>query len=304
MRRRERIKEKGDRRGIVLTITLLAIAIFFGWILLRASVVSKQGRVNLVVVSKETSTFVSIDPVEKSTMVIAYPATLSIRSRSQGEYQVGKLYALGAYDPEPGEFVRVKVQGFMKTLLLGYVVAEEDKEVSRRSLIRDLLLSKFGGVRATNLSFFDTVLLASRVVRYDLRKIGVDDLLRAGVITVEGEGYKYNEDRLQQYLGLRIFDWGVGKTGLTVAVINETQEPGLGADVSKFLENAGVDVVAVRTGELGRDKTEVTVKDETVRSALLPLWRGFGFESAKVGNTTEWRADVVIELGEDALKLF
>lgn len=292
----------GGRGRLLAAVGMLLLG-FFSWWLWRSSTVVKTGRYNLVVVGEGKTAFVSIDPAERTIFAIPYPSTLAIRSRSVGEYEVGKLYTLGSYDGNPGEFARVKVQGFMKTLVHGYIVSPSD--AGRVALIKDLLISLWSGSDRTSLSFLDSAILLYRVVSYDYRQVDTPDLLRAGVITEDGDDqFVYNEERLQQYVSFRIFDWGIGASELSAAVINESLETGLASDVSKFLENAGMDVVAVRSGQARRETTQVLVENEALLTQLAPLFAGFGWSNVVVGDTSQWRAQVVVQLGRDALRLF
>lgn len=279
---------------------VICLAVLFGmW---RRSTVAQSGKYNLVVAGEGKTSFVSIDPIERTVFVIQYPPNLAIKSRSVGEYEVGKLYTLGKYDSDPGEFVRIKVQGFMKTLINGYLIMPED--IGRLTLMKNLISAIYGGRPTSTLSAIDAVILLARVSKYDYRQVGTDELLRSGAIGQNEGRYSYNPDRLQQYLGLRVFDWGIGSQGISVVVVNESQEAGMASDVANFLENSGMDVVAVRSGEGEAETTRVTVAEEELVKRLAPLLTAFGWNEVQIRDTSEWRADVVVHLGRDGVRLF
>lgn len=302
LRLEPRNKQAVKGRGWLGALILLTLTVVIVGVMWRGSTVAESGRYNLVVAGEGATSFVSIDPVERTVFVIDYPPNLAIKSRSVGEYEVGKLYTLGEYDAEPGEFVRIKVQGFMKTLIHGYLVMPE--KISRLTLLKHLISAVYTGKPKTTLTPVDAVILLTRVGKYDYRQVGTQELLRAGVIGETEGRYNYNPDRLQQYLGLRVFDWGIGSEGISVVVINESQESGMASDVAKFLENSGMDVVAVRSGEELAETTRVMIANEELRDNLSPLLSAFGWREVQVKDTSEWRADIVVLLGKDGLKLF
>src|SRR3989339_1287244 len=84
-------------------------------------------RYSLVVYTEQGGVgFVSIDPVERAVYLVSWPSNLEIKSRSVGSYQVGKLAELGSYEGQAGEFVRRKVQGFMKVPVGAYLFLPGD----------------------------------------------------------------------------------------------------------------------------------------------------------------------------------
>lgn len=305
MRKRQVIKERGGGgvRGIILAAILAVVVASTALIMWRGSKVIGRGRYNLALVGEGRVTFVSVDREEKTITALVYPPQLAIRSRSEGQYTLDKLYTLGTYTGNPGEFARVKMQGFMKTLVQSYLVYQG--EVGRVSLARALLESLPAGESRSNLGVLDKLILLKRALSYDLRLVEGTELEREGIIVNdEKNGMGYNEDRLQQYVAARFFDWRLGELGILAAVVNESQETGLASDVAKFLENSGVDVVAVRNGEAVRENTEVIVASEELAAQLAPLLEGFGWDKVTVGDTSEWRAGVVVKLGRDVLALF
>jgi len=284
--------------GVLVLLGALARAIT------NSQLIKSEHRFNLVLAGKEGEvSFVSFDPVEREVLIIPYPPELRIKSRSVGSYRVGDLYRLGGYDNQGGEFVRQKVQGFMKVPIMSYL------EQKGQSGLQASLFWAVLGQSKSSISKFDMGLLILRFSQYQKKLVGKEELLRAGVIR-EGEegGYDYQEGRLQQFLGKQVFDWGVGERQYTVALINESKVAGLATDVANFLTNVGLDVVAVRSGEeVSRETTQVMMGglSEDEGKVVGELYRNyFGWNDQVSGDTSLWRADVVIFLGKDALELF
>lgn len=271
----------------------------------RSQVFGTENRYSLVIAGEGINvTFVSFDPTERRVFALEFPAELSIRSRSVGEYQLSTLYKLGSYSGNGGEFVRRKVQGFMRVPVQGYLIVKYSKLKVQRSLVDGLTtLAKRND--NTNLSWLDSATLWYRGNAYTWKEATEDELVRAGVITTEEGKLEYHADRLQQYVGERLFDWSIGSTGVTVAVINESGVDGLGTDVADFLTNLGFDVVAVRTGQKPVQNTTMKVEqsqaDGVASTALEAL---LGLPEPEIGELSEYRADIVVLVGEDAKELF
>lgn len=261
-------------------------------------------RFNMAVIVPDVSvTFVSIDPSEKSIFSLAFPTNLAINSRTSGEYSISSLYKLGSYKGEGGKFVRQKIQGFMRVPVPGYMIVR-GKQVDVKSLFRRGLLITIFGRNETSLSRFDATLLLIRSNSYAWRSIEEEELVRAGVV----EGNVYHPDRLQEYVGSRLFDWGIGATAITVAIVNASGENGLGSDMADFLSNLGLDVVMVRSVS-GNEILETSSWQVNNESSALEL--GYIFENLfsldkpKIENVPEeYRSKVLLRVGKDAKELF
>lgn len=240
-------------------------------------------RFNMIKVDLDKGiTFVSYDPVEQVILNIPLPPTLNIKSRSNGEYAITSLYKLGAYEGNGGGFARQKIQGFMRIPIAGYEISNGE----------------------TNLSLFDKLLLSYRQIRYKHKQVSEEELIRSGVIV----NHVYHPERLREFVGSRLFDWGIGAASQTVAVVNASGVDGLGSDMADFLTNIGMDVVMVRSSTKDQisDKSSWQAKDKKVASELNYIFENlFGMEAPTIGNVgEEYRANVVVIVGKDTRELF
>lgn len=263
-----------------------------------------QYRFNLALIGQESGvTFVSFDPSEQSVMSLTFPPNLAIKSRTSGEYSISSLYKLGAYKGEGGKFARQKIQGFMRVPVPGYLVVERVDDKVERSVQRGLLTTLFGRSESS-LSRFDAMLMLYRSSRYSWRAVEQDELVRAGVIVDN----TYHPERLQEYVGSRLFDWGIGESRVTVAIVNGSGENGLGSDMADFLSNLGMDVVIVRSvsNDQKLERSEWQVESQAASQELGYIFQNlFSFEKAKVEPIpSEYRAKVLIRVGKDASELF
>jgi len=292
--------------GVVVGLVLLGAGLWVRGQIVQSQIVGQNYRYSMVIAGSEGDVeYVSYDPEEKRIMVISWPKKLAINSRSVGSYQVEDLYELGSYDGKPGEFVRQKVQGYMKTPIMSYIEVEGFLGGLKKSLLRMI----WYGSKVSEMSRLDGLILLGRTISYDVKRIEIEELVRTGVLKeCEEIGYEYQEGRLQQFLGKRIFDWGVGGEELGVVVINQSQAPKLASDVARFFENTGLAVIAVRSGDKKEDKTKVIMtselSEEQQERVRKMLYAWFGWEKIEMGNTSEYRAEIVVELGKDAEDLF
>jgi hypothetical protein len=271
-----------------------------------SQVVGTQNRFSLAMSGDSGDvSFVSFDPVERRVFALPFPKELSIKSRSVGEYSIGSLYKLGQYDDQGGEFVRRKVQGFMRVPIPGYLVVKS-RSSSESALKLGLWRALLSGSETSNLSKLDILTLLHETGRFTWKEATPDELARAGVLeTKDSGGYLYRSDRLQQYVGTRLFDWGIGAEGVTIAVINMSGVDGLGSDMADFMNNLGFDVVSVRTGTEVREHSRVLVGEaEKYLSTTQILQKLLAFSEPEVSDVSNYRSEIVVEVGTDAQELF
>lgn len=294
-----------DYRLLISVILVCVIGLGVGYKAISdASLLTNKQRINIVYSdSAEKVEFVSFDPTEKQILELKYPADLRIRSRSVGSYRVGDLEKLGSYQGEAGEFIRRKVQGFMKVPIMGYVIGKPGE-----SLEQTLGKSLLG--RQSSLSLVDSYVLFARYQSYRRVEVAEEELMRGGVIgESEEDELEYQAGRLQQFLEARVFDWSVGAKRWSVAVVNESGIPGLATEVADFLSNGGMDVVAVRSGEEGvvSEKSFVLVdlhQEEQLELVRKVFEDWFGWQEIELSETSYYRAEIVVKIGKEAAELF
>jgi hypothetical protein len=248
---------------------------------------------------------VSFDPSEGRVTQLEI-ADIEFRSRSVGQYQMSQLYALGGYESAGGEFVRNKLQGFLRVPLLDYLLVEKlDKTNIRLALVKQLV----GLAEASELSTLDLANLLFWSFSFDWQVVPFETMVKVGAVELVEGKYQVNDLRLRQFVGERLFDWLVGEESWTVSIMNESGKDGLGGDIAAFLTNVGMDVIAVRSGsEVGREKTIVRLSEsKAVKSAsmrvlelIMPTSASFEYEQ----DLGEFRSEVVIILGSDMQYLF
>jgi hypothetical protein len=285
-------------------VALVIVGLGFKEIEKSQIVGNSQYRFNMAMIGESSGiTFLSFDPSEKSVLSLTFPSDLAIKSRTSGEYSISSLYKLGSYSGKGGMFARQKVQGFMRVPIPGYVVTTGKKAISKSSFRMTMIKAMFGKMD-TSLSRLDAAVLFLRSGGYAWRNVEEKELVRAGVIADN----TYHPERMQEYVGSRLFDWNIGSGSITVAVINASGENGLGSDIADFLTNLGLDVVMVRSvnNDSQVERSEWQVGNEEVAEDLGYIFKHlFGFNEAMVENVPEeYRSMVLIRIGKDAKELF
>ncbi len=288
---------KWAKLSILLVVILVAIGLIVREYRQSQVVGHAKYRFNLAVINPDKGvTFVSYDPAERSALIIPLPTELAITSRSSGEYSISSLYKLGSYTGEGGRFARQKIQGFMRVPVPGYIVGKGD--------YRALLIKAIFSGGETSLSRFDAIVLLLRSGSYKTRVVEEKELVRANVI----EDNKYKSERLQEYVGSRLFDWGIGGKEITVSIINESGENGLGSDMADFLTNLGLDVVMVRSGNGSEtlEHSEWVIEESAKQDELIYIFQNlFEFNNPKIEKISgEYRSQVLIKVGKDVKNLF
>lgn len=289
---------------VALVVLLIVGGLGFKEIKKSQVIGNGQYRFNMVMIGESGGiTFLSFDPSEKSVLSLTFPSDLAIKSRTSGEYSISSLYKLGSYSGAGGMFARQKVQGFMRVPIPGYVVTSSKKTMSKTSFRLAMIKTMFGKTD-TSLSRFDAAILFLRSGRYGWRNVEEKELVRAGVIADN----TYHPERMQEYVGSRLFDWNIGAGSITVAVVNASGENGLGSDIADFLTNLGLDVVMVRSvnNDNQVEKSEWQVGNKKIAEDLGYIFKNlFSFNEAKLENVPEeYRSMVLIRIGKDAKELF
>lgn len=316
MRGRERVVETNIDKSywwlkwlIALVLTLICVGIGVAEWRISQVVGHSQYRFNLALITPEDGVvFVSIDPAEKSILALPFPTNLAITSRTSGEYVVSSLYKLGSYqDQKGGMFARQKIQGFMRVPVPGYVVVGKSQKTIKSSL-NSAMRQVVVGQAESSLSKLDAVTVLLRSNDYKWREVSEEELVRVAVLERKEKGFVYHPDRLQEYVGTRLFDWGIGASGTTVAILNASGVNGLGSDMADFLTNLGMDVVMVRSVAQSESssKTEWQVNSLDEEGKLQFIFENlFSLDKPKVEKIPdEYRSQVLIKVGTDAKDLF
>jgi hypothetical protein len=288
---------KWAKLSIFLVVILVVAGLFVKEYKKSQVVGHSKYRFNLATINPDKGvTFVSFDPAERSVLLIPFPTNLAITSRSSGEYSISSLYKLGSYTGQGGRFARQKIQGFMRVPVPGYIVGKGGYK-------SQLFKAIFSGGE-TSLSRFDALVLLLRSSSYKTRIVEEKELIRAGVI----EDNKYKSERLQEYVGSRLFDWGIGGKEIMVSIVNASGENGLGSDMAEFLTNLGLDVVMVRSANSDAilEHSEWQIEDIDKQDEFGYIFQNL-FELPKpiiekIGG--EYRSQVLIKVGKDAKNLF
>lgn len=286
-------------RGVVrVAAVIIGLSVIYTLLVGRSTVWGEKARYSMAAVARGGSVeLISYNPVEKKVDVLVLPSDLKIRSRTVGSYSVGNLYQLGTYDGNVGEFARSKIQGFLRVPIPGYLLV--DNTGGRAEVVRGLVIYRGGEV--SNLSVVDRTILAWRSLTYSWEVIGEEELVKESVIYREEGEYVYDQRRLSEFVRARYLDWAASSENISVTVINESGEVGLGADVAEFMENIGMNLVQIKSSEVVGVESEMVIKSVEILDSYSyhVISKFLGIDQYSVGDTSEERADIVVKVRDD-----
>lgn len=281
-----------------IAVSILFVVFVFSAIA-RSELIGVEARHNVVVIEADGDILLlSYSPVEKKVVHIALPAELRIRSRSVGSYRVSNLLQLGEYQGDRGEFVRAKVQGFIKVPVPNYLIINE---ANSRARIITRIFETIGKAERTNMALMDMILLIYRSLAYEWEMIDEEALVAKGVLRDDGDGYAYDERALTLFARETYLDWVVSQEGLSVTVVNQSEEDGLGTDVGSFIENVGMNLVQIKRGDNQGGASQVVVSGEHVLNTYSyhVISKFLGIGEYLIEDTHEERADIVVRVRDD-----
>ncbi len=305
MRSRRKIKRKKkikDVRGLVLGLIGLILIVGVG---LRELATSKLGRgkgkLNILFIGKDQpGVIMSVDSVGERISWLNFPAESLIKSRSIGFYQVGKLVDLAKYEKDPAKFIVAKFQGFLKIPIEAYCLVDD-----KTSLSGEGKGSWLWHCQKTNLNWGDKLRLSFWLNQYTQTNMGMKRWEREAIIKRKEERLTYDNLRLEEFVKDRFFDWLVAKEGIDIAVIDATGASE-GKDLATLVENLGTHVIVVKKWPKVESNSEIVVANKALLKSLTlkKLKEILGISKIRVGDTSEYRSDLVLIGGKDLSSLF
>jgi hypothetical protein len=211
----------------------------------------------------------------------------------------------------------------------GYVYAEGDSmqdspEEWRKELRKNLdwqFLLPFG---KTSYSFFNRIQMwqfAGTLREDQIHVIGLDDSYREMIETDESrentpqtnQTNKYtrlNGQAVQSLVTREMIDPWIQEKQLHVLVVNTSPTANLGRDIANVLSNMGLKIISIQSSEAHLDKTAVTFHSSLQNERRLSQYITSLFDlqenDIQYSETVlqETRAEIVIQLGEDASFLY
>lgn len=301
---------KKESRITALVIKLGVICVVCITLVIYIITRSAPGRTNIVVISKNPF-LISLNNDEKSATIVSIPQNTMVTSTyGKGNVLAGSLYKLDSLSNKRGQIIDTTVREFLGLPVDGWIYIGDDFEVADGNDFLNVMQSSLGLTNGlipgqkTNLSFLEKprFYYALNQVRPD--RISVIDLQKSGTLheAVLPDGSSNLEPDLVQidsFLNSDFDELEMLKEGLSIAVLNGSEAPGLATRASRIISNAGGNVIQV--GESPLRVVDCILYASEKEKNLYTVKRIKNMFDCDISTDTieESRADIAIVVGDD-----
>lgn len=240
--------------------------------------------------------------------------------KGYGEWKVGSIYKLGQEEQTPigGELLKLSLSKLLGLPVDGIIIYKDKSNKSPEALVNGwrknlLSMANFIYSSKTDLTPLEAFKLlkavsevrADKLISLDFERSSVtDSRLLADSSRVLG----VNKVKLDTFIRENMSDGGMTSEGLSVAIYNATDHPGLAQDVARVITNLGGDVVITSTAREHESVTFVTVDpgvDKNSSPTFKRITEVFAPQCLKIDcksadpKIVNSRAQINIVLGED-----
>lgn len=311
--------------GIALLIGLFlflsgAVVAFF--ILKRQSSWDGQSQRAFVVISGDAQsstrhlTIVMVRGKEKSATVFPLPDSLLVETLyGYGPYKAESLPGLGKLEKLPYTFITQSLAFGMGIDVRDVIVVSGDPSLTTPTGLQKLFMQTLLLKAESSLSYYDRYTLWALFGSVRRDQMTSVDVLSTNVLkrnAIPGGELTYSADiiKMDALIPQLFSDVEYQKERKVIAVINTTTESKLATRVARALTLMGADVVNIQQVSQTLERTRLEYEDEKIKSSRsVSLIRSlFGLassaEAVSPQHSVEFRADIVLFLGNDAAQLF
>lgn len=290
--RRRRKNSRAKFIILVLIIALLAFSVSVWQIvrIVKNAVWDGQSRVNLVLDAQDIY-LISFDPGEEMLLVVSVPGKTYVEATfGFGSYPFGAVYDLGEIEKIGGRLLTSTAQEFFATPVDAWLKSRDEKlTIDKEAPVKEEILNLIRAAPGTNLTFWDKLRLwwQIRQTRFDKIKVfnfGADDL---------------NPEKIDQVLAPFLTEGKIKEEMFKIEILNSTDKVGLGARISRFINNLGGEVINVGNQE-GILPTCVILVRKGEAGSFTPqrLKKIFSCQIKEI-EVWESRGDLVLIIGND-----
>lgn len=295
---------------------ILLVLIFLGVAVWLRQEFSREDPVRLVVQvggeapESATMAVVQLSPSVKGLVGVGFPEDVKVvASGERGLWKVGSLYALGKLERRGGELLARTVSQVFAVPFDNFLVSNEPVSLDSGALpdgLNGLVVRAIFGRGDTNLGRFGLLRLWAglrQVRRGDTRWLDLSKSLALSPQT-EPDGstvYVVEPAVLDQFIAGVFADPRLDVEGEEIAILNATLHAGLGAQVARVVKNLGARVVGVSDSPKKDAHSTLVISSATARegTTVKVLLESFSIENVEVGETSLYRASILLSVGED-----
>ncbi|HUW24078.1 MAG TPA: LytR C-terminal domain-containing protein [Patescibacteria group bacterium] len=273
--------------GLILFLSLfgLSLKVYLGFRQLKLLALS---RINLVLLSAKNQLLV-LSLEGRAGEVLVLPAEDKVKvPRDFGEYQLGKVYALGELEKRGGQLLEETTRELLLAPIFGYLYYPQPLEqlawTKPKAFLKRIFWEAFWGEAKTDLRRADLALLFWRASRLNETLCETRDFR-------QGEETLLPDQRLRE-------------ESLSLEILNATNHNGIAQEAAYFVEKAGGRVVHFGDAQESESSCHLLVTNPV--ESYTARWLATVFDCPtrrikRIEGTTA-RADLILILGEDYWK--
>lgn len=312
-KKREALWRRHIRGFVGLLLIVIGISVIFHTLKInQVSFFDGEHRFTIAVSANDVA-LLTLEPKMKRSVLVTVASDIRAQAPKggEGEYQIGKVYQLGALDKKGGALLRDTLQFFVGVPVDGWIVVKTSNTKCQRAdelfsfkCVDVLLKGTFLGEFDTNLTTIDLIgiFLKLREMRdvTEYKEIALLDHVAYDEQTlIDGSSSIRVKEASLDALAKEYFqDQDLLSERLGVSIANGTGIKGFGNAIARVLANGGVNIVSVSTAndtDGTKSLIEVTKqnKDSYTLGKIAHIL-GFKFEVREL-----LKEDIRINLGED-----
>lgn len=249
-----------------------------------------QSRVNLILDAQDVY-FISFDPGEEMLLVVSVSGETYVEATfGFGSYPFGAVYDLGEIEKIGGRLLVSTAQEFFATPIDAWIKSRDEKlAMNNGESVKEEIVNLTWEASKTNLTFWDKLRLWWQIKQVRFDKVKVFNLNEADL----------NPEKIDQVLGPFLMEGKIKEEMFKIEILNSTDKVGLGARISRFINNLGGEVINVGNQE-GILPTCVILVRKGEAGSFTPqrLKKVFSCE-IKESESWESRGDLVFIIGND-----
>ena len=316
--------KKQSFRVILLFIVLIAGIALSLWLLFRQARWNGEEQLTLILASPSSTgnellhsiQILVVRPKESTALLFPLPENLYIDVlKGYGLYKSSALFGLAEMEKLSEQFVRQSLAMSLGIDIQETILEQKSMKLESMGATRSLVMRSLIMQNRSTLQFIERYRLWRVLSKLRQDQLSMIDPFSSSLflpIAAVGDGQALGLDVLRfDALAFKLFaNPSLRKEQISVTIVNTTYTTGMATKVARALSSMGVDIVHISSLAPPVPKTTLYIaSQEVARSATAgTIQRTLNIDSSSfeqhTQKTEEFRADIVIFLGEDMVKLF
>lgn len=249
-------------------------------------------------------------PGENSLMLVGFPEGMNMDTvGGYGSWRVESIYPLGELEGQGGDLLTRSIANYLGIEVEGWIYSQENWDLRNGDSIDELAeLMKSCLIKKgkTNLGSSDLIRLYQGISSMSLGRLRFIDLENLEILEKQTQpdgSFKFigNRELMDRFVREEFNEPQIVMEGLDIVVLNSTEYTALGQVSARTIQNIGGDVLAVRDYEDSQESNKIIIATQELEESFTvkKLENIFSVDELKIGDTSEYRSDVVLIVGEE-----